>query len=184
LTWNGTAPIGAIESVRQLIPMTSGKRQLIAAGEAPAVNRASRSPAIASQPASPGVSAAFAGTAAPQERGTAAATASGKPDAAREQGRPSEPGRTILPQPPQPASKPTGRPSEPQPSSANVRMVLYDLQSGIRKAEVLLQSVSTELSASSTRLLVAKAYSLEMQAQQEINRLHTEIGAANRVWFA
>ncbi len=85
--------------------------------------------------------------------------------------------RRIAPKLPEP-------PRETKPSPTTVSMVLYDLQSGIRKAEALLQTVSAEPPTSSTRLIAAKAYSLEMQAQRAISRLHTEISAPFHEWYA
>lgn len=77
-----------------------------------------------------------------------------------------------------------GRLPQATPSNANVSMVLFDLQSGIRRAQALLQSVASEVPSISSRMMVAKAYSLEVQAQQEITRLQTEGIGPTRVWYA
>lgn len=70
------------------------------------------------------------------------------------------------------------------PTAANVGMVLFDLQSGIRRAEALLQSVSNETLSASSRLIVARAYSLEMQAQQAIAHLQTQTAGPAHEWYA
>lgn len=69
-------------------------------------------------------------------------------------------------------------------TNSNVSMVLFDLQSGIRRAQALIQSVSTELSSAPSRMAAARAYSLELQAQQEISRLQMEGVGAPRQWYA
>jgi len=60
------------------------------------------------------------------------------------------------------------------PSLAYLNMILSDLQAAVRTAEALRQTIATaEPSAAYTRI-AAKAYSLEMRAQEEIRRLRAE----------
>lgn len=85
--------------------------------------------------------------------------------------------------PPLVSTAPGHLPAAP-PTNSNISMVLFELQSGIRRAEAIIQSVSTEVSSISSRMIAAKAYSLEVQAQQEITKLQMEGIGAMRQWYA
>lgn len=84
------------------------------------------------------------------------------------------------------SSRPTARAqtAAAPPTNSDISIILYDLQSGIRRAQTLIQSVSTEVSSISSRMAAAKAYSLELQAQQEISKLQTAGVGQLHQWYA
>lgn len=77
-----------------------------------------------------------------------------------------------------------GSPPRATETNANASIVLFDLQAGIRRAEALLQSLSAQAPSLSSRMMVAKAYSLEVQAQEAIVQLQTRAAAPTREWYA
>lgn len=118
------------------------------------------------------------------EAAPTAAAAGGHAFTLARAGRPAA-AQPALTTPPRPlVSAASGHLPEAAPSNSNIAIVLFDLQSGIRRAQALIQSVSTEVSSASSRMTAAKAYSLEVQAQQEITKLQMEGVGQARQWYA